>query len=85
MIFAALAATIVFATLGKCPSSLVSRRARYAKLAVVLASGLLDLYLASAVIISVRFVKTVKVDEVERIAATRVVYYLVVNTWHCMS
>lgn len=81
MIFSGWAATNVFPTKGKCLTGLVWWTARYAKLAVVLASGLLAAYPASATIITVQLVKTVKVDKAERIAATRVVYYLIVNTW----
>ena len=81
MIFFAWAATNVFPTRGKCLTGLVWWTARYAKLAVVLSSGLLTLYPASAVIITLQLVKTVKVEKAERIAATRVVYYLVVNIW----
>ncbi|KAL8829746.1 MAG: hypothetical protein Q9191_001839 [Dirinaria sp. TL-2023a] len=81
MIIAAWAATNVFPTRGKCLTGLIWWTARYAKLAVVLSSGLLALYPASALIITIQLVKTVKVDKAERIAATRVVYYLIVNTW----
>ena len=80
-IFSAWAATNVFPTRGKCLTGLIWWTARYAKLAVVLAVGLLVMYPASALIITVQLVKTVKVEKAERIAATRVVYYLVVNTW----
>ena len=85
MIIAAWAATNVFPTRGKCLTGLIWWTARYAKLAVVLSSGLLALYPASAIIITVQLVKTVKVDKAERIAATRVVYYLIVNTWLIVS
>ena len=85
MVFAAWAATNVFPTKGKCLTGLVWWTARYAKLAVVLASGLLALYPVSAVIITIQLVRTIKVDKAERIAATRVVYYLVVNTWLIVS
>lgn len=81
MTFAAWATANVFPTRGKCLTGLIWWTARYAKLAVVLALGLLALYPASAVIITVQLVKTVTVDKAERIAATRVVYYLAVNTW----
>lgn len=80
MVFAAWAATNAFPTKSRCLSSLIEWTAPYAKLAVVLASGLLFLYPASAVIISIQLVKTVKIDKLERIAATRMVYYLVLNT-----
>lgn len=85
MVFFSWAATNVFPTRGKCLTGLIWWTARYAKLAVVLASGLLALYPISAIIITVQLVKTVKVDKAERIAATRVVYYLVVNTWLIVS
>lgn len=49
MILAAWAVTNAFPTEGKCLTSLIWWTARYAKLAVVLASGLLFLYPASAV------------------------------------
>ena len=81
MIFSTWAATNVFPTRGKCLTGLIWWTARYAKLAAVLAVGLLVVYPASALIITVQLVKTVEVEKAERIAATRVVYYLVVNTW----
>ena len=81
MIFFAWTATNIFPTRGKCLTGLIWWTARYAKLATVLSSGLLVLYPASAVVITIQLVKTVKVDKAERIAATRVVYYLIVNTW----
>ena len=85
MIFASWAATNIFPTRGKCLTGLIWWTARYAKLAVVLASGLLAFYPVSAVVITIQLVKTVKVDKAERIAATRVVYYLVANTWLIVS
>ncbi len=81
MIFAAWAATNVFPTGGKCFTSLIWWTACYGKLATVIASSLLALYPASAVTISVQLLKTVNIDKTERIAATRMVYYLVINIW----
>ncbi len=66
---------------GGCLTNQIWCIERYAKLAVVLAPILLALYPAGAVIISVQLVKAVKVDRAERVAATRMVYYLVFNTW----
>ncbi|KAL8789546.1 MAG: hypothetical protein Q9195_006773 [Heterodermia aff. obscurata] len=75
------AASNVFPTRGACVTGLIWWTARYFKFAIVICSGLLFLFTTSAIIITVQLVKTVKVDRAERIAATRVVYYLVVNTW----
>ena len=75
------AASNVFPTRGACVTGLIWWTARYFKLAIVVCSGLLFLFTTSAIIITVQLIKTVKVDRAERIAATRVVYYLVVNTW----
>ena len=47
----------------------------------MLATGLIALYIVLAILIAVQLVKTMQVDRDERIAATRVVYYLVVSTW----
>ena len=79
------AASNVFPTRGACVTGLIWWTARYFKLAIVLCSGLLFLYITSAIIITNQLVKTVQIDRAERIAATRVVYYLVVNTWIIVS
>ncbi len=81
VIFAIWAATNVILLEGGCLTNQIWWIERYAKLTVVLAPILLALYPASAMIISVQLVKTVKVDRADRVAATRLVYYLVFNTW----
>ena len=79
------AATNVFPTRGACLTGLIWWTARYFKLAIVVCSGLLFLYTTSTVLLTVQLIKTVNVEKAERIAATRVVYYLVVNTWLIVS
>lgn len=79
------AASNVFPTRGACVTGLIWWTARYFKLAIVVSSGLLFLFMTAAIIITVQLTKTVKMDRAERIAATRVVYYLVANTWIIVS
>ena len=79
------AASNVFPTRGACVTGLIWWTARYFKLAIVVSSGLLFLFITAAIIITVQLLKTVKMDRAERIAATRVVYYLVANTWIIVS
>ena len=75
------AATNLFPTKGECLTGVIWWTARYNKLGVVLATGLIALYIVLAILIVVQLVKTMQVERDERIAATRVVYYLVVSTW----
>ena len=75
----------VFPTKGMCFTGLIWWTARYFKLAIVICSGMLFSFVTSAIIITVQLVKTIKIDRAERIAATRVVYYLVANTWIIVS
>ena len=79
--FFAWAATNLFPTNGKCLTGLIWWTARYYKLGIVIGVGLIVIFVALVVIISVQLVKSTDIERDERIAATRVVYYLVVNTW----
>ena len=79
------AASNIFPTRGACVTGLIWWTARYFKLAIVICSGLVFFYILSATIITVQLIRTIKVDRAERIAATRVVYYLVANAWIIVS
>lgn len=62
-----------------CPGNLSWWTAHYAKIAVVLVSGIIFTHIISVTIIAVQLFKTIKMDRDERIAASRVVYTLGIN------
>ncbi len=62
---------------GLCVASLIWWTAAYAKLGVVIATSLILTYSLCALVITLQLLRRIKTDRDERIAATRVVYYLV--------
>lgn len=62
---------------GECIASLIWWTAAYAKLGVVIATSLILTYALCALVITLQLLRRIKTDRDERIAATRVVYYLV--------
>ena len=69
----------------RCLATLIWWTEHYAKVAVVLGLSIIVLFLFSAAIITTQLLRTVKMDRDERIAATRVVYYLVLNVFTIVS
>ena len=62
---------------GQCLASLIWWTASYAKLGIVIAASLIVTYSVCALVIAIQLLKRIKTDRDERIAATRVVYYLI--------
>ena len=63
-----------------CPGFLMWWTEHYTKPAIVLAGGMMLTHVISAIVIVVRLLSTTKIDRSERIAASRIVYSLVINT-----
>lgn len=64
----------------ECLASLVWLTKHFAKVGLVIASGLLFTYIVCAIVTTARLVRTIKMSRDQRIAATRTVYYLVIST-----
>ena len=64
-----------------CLATLIWWTGHYALIGVILGSSLCFIYILSAAIIIIQLVRTVEVDGDERIAATRIVYYLIVGVF----
>ena len=64
----------------QCGASLIRWTGDYAKLGVILSASIIFTHFVSAWIIITQLLRTVKMDRNERIAATRVVYALGLNT-----
>ncbi|MCJ1312054.1 hypothetical protein MMC25_005728 [Agyrium rufum] len=60
----------------KCLGTLIWWTSRYAIIGLILGAGLILTYVLSAAIITIQLLRTSKLDHDERIAATKVVYYL---------
>ena len=67
-------------SLDVCPGSLSWWTLHYSKIAVVLVSGIIFSHIISGTVIIVQLMKTGHMDEDQRIAASRIVYTLLVNT-----
>lgn len=64
---------------GACLASLIWWTTPFARIGLVIASGLLLTYIVCAVVITAQLIRTIKMSRDQRIAATRVVYYLIVS------
>ena len=62
---------------GPCLASLIWWTASFAKLGIVIGASLIVTYSLCALIITLQLLRRIKTDRDERIAATRVVYYLI--------
>ncbi|KAL8704951.1 MAG: hypothetical protein Q9201_001897 [Fulgogasparrea decipioides] len=71
--------SLVSPSQGECPSSLSWWTARFAKLGLVIGSGILLTYVICLVVITTRLLRTTTLDRSQRIGATRIVYYLTVS------
>ena len=63
----------------RCLATLIWWTEHYAKIAIVLGSCTIVLFITAATIITIQLLRTVQIDRDERIAATRVVYYLILG------
>ncbi|OCK84611.1 hypothetical protein K432DRAFT_288619 [Lepidopterella palustris CBS 459.81] len=72
--------TVVWLSPHHCVGSLVWFPLRYELIALVLLVLMIFFFLALAAVISIQLMRTIKVDPNERIAASRVCYYLLVAT-----
>lgn len=70
--------TIIWQTPNHCFGSLVWYPIRYKLVAIIILCVMLFFFLALAAVISIQLMRSVKVDPNERIAASRMSYYLVV-------
>lgn len=70
--------TIIWQTPNRCFGSLVWYPIRYELVAIIILCVMLFFFLALAAVISIQLMRSVKVDPNERIAASRMSYYLVV-------
>ncbi|KAL8729983.1 MAG: hypothetical protein Q9181_004819 [Wetmoreana brouardii] len=71
--------SFVYPIQGECLSSLVWWTARFAKLGLVIGSGVLLTYVISSVVITTRLLRATTLDRSQRIDATRIVYHLIVS------
>ncbi|KAL9596539.1 MAG: hypothetical protein Q9219_005717 [cf. Caloplaca sp. 3 TL-2023] len=71
--------TRLFPARRTCLASLVWWTTNFAKIGLVLASGLFFTFLVCAMVITVQLIRTIKMSRDQRIAATRIVYYLIVS------
>ena len=70
--------TIIWQTPNHCIGSLVWYPIRYQFVAIIILCVMLFFFLALAAVIGIQLMRSVKVDPNERIAASRMCYYLVV-------
>ncbi|KAL8957839.1 MAG: hypothetical protein Q9193_004988 [Seirophora villosa] len=66
-------------TQGSCLASLVWWTDDFTKIGLVISSGLLFTFLFCAGVIAIQLIRTIKVCREQRIAATRIVYYLIIS------
>ncbi|KAL8903703.1 MAG: hypothetical protein Q9207_003747 [Kuettlingeria erythrocarpa] len=64
----------------ECLTSLVWWTKPFAKFGLVIASGLMLIYIVCATVITARLLRTLHISRDQRIAATRIVYYLIFST-----
>ncbi len=64
----------------ECLASLVWWTHPFAKFGLVIASGLILIYIICAIMITVRLLRTLQISRDQRIAATRIIYYLIFST-----
>ncbi|KAL8666112.1 MAG: hypothetical protein Q9168_007549 [Polycauliona sp. 1 TL-2023] len=64
---------------GICPATLVWWTKNYAKIGLAIGSGLLFTHILCAVVITSQLMRTANMNHNQRIAASRVVYYLIVS------
>ena len=70
----------VFSRHGECLASLVWWTSHFAKLGLVIGTGLMFTFIVCACVITGQLLRIVDMHKNERIAATRIVYYLIVST-----
>ncbi|KAL8645388.1 MAG: hypothetical protein Q9210_006730 [Variospora velana] len=63
----------------KCLASLIWWTKHFAKVGLVISSGLLLIFLVCAGVITVQLIRTINMSRDQRIAATRTVYYLAIS------
>lgn len=63
----------------RCVASLLIWASPWSDIAIILTSSLIFLYIVIALILTVQLVRTSKIEREERIAASRIVYYLAIG------
>ena len=64
---------------GECLASLIGWTADYAVIGIATAGGIILVFIISTIVIGVQLRRNLKVDRAERIAASRLLFYLVTN------
>lgn len=68
-----------------CLTSLVWWTKHLAKVGLVIASGLISTYVVCAVVVTAQLLRALKISREQRIAATRIIYYLISSTMITVS